>query len=122
MYECFLQRLRGSLLRTQQKAPVLVPDVSARVLCRVGGVFHPNLDICARAAVAPLRRSAAVHSRSDCAHFVGHSKNAELGAQSQPLIHIRPDYYVYYARNTACAGLHDFPLDTIVCVKMSLDI
>lgn len=61
-----------------------------------------------------------MRSRSDCAHFVGHSKNAELGAQSRPLLHIRPDYYVYYVRNTACAGLQDSPLDTIVSVKMSL--
>lgn len=125
MYESFLHGLRGSLLRTHQRASFLVPDVSACALCRVGGAFHPNLipgDICARAAVAQLRRSAAVHSRSDCSHFVGHSKNAELGAQSQPLIHVRPDYNVYYVRNTACAGLQDFPLDTIVCVKTSLDI
>lgn len=106
------------------KASVLVPDVLACVLCRVGEAFHPNLmlDICAHAAVAQLRGSAAVHSRSDCSHFVGHSKNAELGAQCQPLIHIRPDYNVYYVRNTACAGLQDFPLDTIVCVETYLDI
>lgn len=98
-----------------------------RVLCAALGkpftpTSYPVLDICARAAAAQLRRSAAVHSRSDCSHFVGHSKNAELGAQSQPLTHIQPDYNVYEVRNTAGAGLQEFPLDTIVCVKMSLDI